>query len=362
MGRAHRIAYRALRPLLFSLDAERAHDLVLSILAGTEYPLIGRAVALERVDDPVEIAGIVFPNRVGLAAGLDKEARCLPALASMGFGFIEVGSVAPRGEAWSEPPRIHRFPQAQALINRVGLHREGLDALCAALARNSRPLDRRAPVPVRLGINLACNSATLAADSLRDYATGLRATLRWADYFTINVSNPNASNRHVPATRPALDQWLAAINRIRTEMGDKSGKTPPVFLKISPDLEASTWSLLCDALYAQRDKIGANALCWGLIVSNTSLRREAVQGLAHAELRGGLSGKPLSGRVNQLVSEIRTHLGKEFPIIGVGGIMSGADARERIEAGADLVQLYTGLIYRGPDLVREVATALRPSP
>jgi dihydroorotate dehydrogenase len=362
MGLAHRLGYRALRPLLFSLDAERAHDWVMSTLERAGGGVLASAIALERIDNPIEIAGIVFPNRVGLAAGLDKEARCLPALASMGFGFIEVGSVAPRGEVWSEPPRIHRFPQEQALINRIGLHRAGVEALCEALARHSWPLDPRASVPVRLGINLACNGSTPAADALHDYATGLRATVRWADYFTINISNPNASNRHVPLARPELDDWLAAVDQIRIELGGETGRTPPVFLKISPDLEASTWSSLCDALCAQRDKISGNPLRWGLIVSNTSVGREAVQGLPHAELRGGLSGAPLRGRVNQLVSEMRAHLGKEFPIIGVGGIMSGADARERIEAGADLVQLYTGLIYRGPDLVREVATALRPSP
>ncbi len=359
MSLAHRLAYRALRPLLFLLDAEQVHDQMLSVLARADHRMIRRLVRLDRVDDPVEVGGLVFPNRVGLAAGLDKEARCLPAFASMGFGFIEVGSVAPQGERWPAPPRIHRLPKAQALINRIGLHQGGIDALCSALVATPWPLDARAAVPVRLGINLACNAATPANQAIDDYAAGLSATLRWADYFTINVSNPNASNQHVPGTRPALDDWLATIDSIRLDLRDQTGRNPPLFLKISPDLDESIWSPLCDALRARRDKIDREALRWGLIVSNTSARREAVRGLPHSQERGGLSGAPLREGVNQLVSQLRARLDRDIPIIGVGGIMSGRDAGDRIAAGADLVQIYTGLIYRGPGLVEEAARALR---
>lgn len=358
MGIAHRLAYRALRPFLFSLDAEHAHDLVLSRLANAS-PLTRRLISQARVDDPVTVAGLSFPNRVGLAAGLDKEARALPALAAMGLGFIEVGSVAPRGEAWSPPPRIHRLPQAQALINRIGLHRGGLEPFCAALAQCSWPLDPRAPVPVRLGVNLACNAATLASDAISDYSSGLHATIAWADYFTINVSNPNASNRHVPDTLPALHPWLQAIDEVRVNLGTQTGRRPPVFLKISPDLSETGVGALCEALRARSDKVNTNRLQWGVIVANTSARRDAVRGLPHTERAGGLSGAPLREPVNRLVAQMRRQLGNDIAIIGTGGILSGNDARERIEAGADLVQVYTGLIYRGPDLVREAATALR---
>ena len=188
------------------------------------------------------------------------------------------------------------------------------------------------------------------------------ATLPWADYFTINVSNPNAPNQPVPQGRDELGCWLAAIDQIRTELGDSTGRTPPVFLKLSPDRDAPAHRALCEALLAQRDKITGEALRWGVIVSNTSMRRAAVQGMPYADLRGGLSGAPLRDRVNRLVSEMRTWLGKEIPIIGVGGVMRGKDALERIDAGADLIQIYTGLIYRGPDLVRDIASALCDRP
>ena len=181
MGLAHRLAYRALRPLLFSLDAERAHDLVMSGLANA-FPFTRRLISLERIDDPVTVAGLSFPNQVGLAAGLDKEARCLTALASLGFGFIEAGSVAPCGEVWAEPPRIHRLPQAQALINRIGLHRDGLEAFCSALSHCPWPLDPRSSVPVRLGVNLACNAATHESEAIGDYSAGLKATMTVASF------------------------------------------------------------------------------------------------------------------------------------------------------------------------------------
>jgi dihydroorotate dehydrogenase len=359
MGLAHQLAYRALRPLLFSLDAERAHDLVLSLLAGNS-SLPRRLVSLDRVDDPVEVAGVVFPNRVGLAAGLDKEARCLPAFAAMGFGFIEVGSVAPQGETWPDPPRIYRLPSAQALINRIGLHPGGLPALCTALERCRWPLDQRTAIPVRLGINLACNVATLATDALRDYAMGLRATIHRADYFTINISNPNASNRHVPVLRPALDEWLTSIDQVRFDLASETGRTPPVFLKLSPDIDEVSCQALCDALRERSDTVGdRHKLRWGVIIANTTARRDSVSGLRHAEERGGLSGSPLRKPANQLVKTMRAQLGRGIAIIGTGGILSGDDARERIAAGADLIQIYTGLIYRGPDLVREAALAVR---
>jgi len=358
MGFAHRIAYRALRPLLFSLDAERAHDLTLSLLASGS-SLVRRLVTLPRVDDPVEVAGVVFPNRVGLAAGLDKEARCLPAFAAMGFGFMEIGSVAPRGEVWSDPPRIRRLTESQALINRIGLHRGGLEALCAELERCRWPIDPRSTRPVRLGVNLACNVATSAGDAIDDYAKGLRATIAWADYFTINVSNPNASNRHVPDTRPALDQWLAAIDQVRIELAGVTGRRPPLFLKISPDIGTQVMQELCAALRARSDTVHHHGFFWGVIAANTSARRDAVLNHPHAQERGGLSGAPLRESVDQLVRQMRRQLGQHIAIIGTGGILSGDDAMARIAAGADLVQIYTGLIYRGPDLVREAAQAVQ---
>jgi dihydroorotate dehydrogenase len=357
MGIALRLGYRLLRPWLFSLDAEAAHDRVLGWLADSD-GLAARISRSARHDAPVEVAGLLFPNRVGLAAGMDKEAQSVAAFAAMGFGFIEVGSVAPEGESWSHPPRIHRLPAAGALINRIGLHRGGLRPFCAALDKLPRPLDSRSPVPVRLGINLACNAATRAEDALGDYAKGCRATVGSADYFTINLSNPNSPNCHVPTDRHALSQWLVAMDEIRAGLRNHAGREPPMFLKLSPDLEQESLEVVAKTVGAHTAARCDIDRRWGLIVANASSRRDLVGNIPSASQAGGLSGAPLRDRVDRMITSLRGMVGTSLPIIGVGGIMSAADARARIHAGADLVQIYTGLIYRGPDLVREIAAGL----
>lgn len=361
MGWLQRFGYRALRPWLFSLDPEVAHDRAIEWLANTKGP-VARIARSARHDAPVEVAGLQFPNRVGLAAGLDKEARSVPAFAAMGFGFVEVGSVAPRGEVWSEPPRVHRLTEARALINRVGLHRGGLEPFCTALRQVARPLDPRSAVPVRLGINIACNGSTHAEQALTDYAIGCRATVGFADYFTINLSNPNATRRHVPTDQSALCEWLVSMDEVRAGLRNYEGREPPMFLKLSPDLEASALTAIAETLGAHAEAWRGTDRHWGLIVANASGRRDGVAGQPCALLPGGLSGAPLRTRVDQMIATLREIVGCSLPIIGVGGIMSAADAMDRIRAGADLVQIYTGLIYKGPDLVREIAMALRAQP
>ena len=361
MGRAHRLAYRLIRPLLFSLDAERVHDWTIALLARASRTdgALRRLLTLERFDDPVELAGIRFPNRIGVAAGLDKEGRCIPALAAMGFGFVEVGSCAPRGETWVPPPRLHRIPEAWALINRIGLHRQGIDALCEALGKVPSNIDPRSASPVRVGVNLACNTDTPAEHALSDYDIGLARAAPYADYFTINVSNPNAANRHVPRTASELQAWMARMDEIRLARALPGRDPVPVFLKISPDLDAGDLAALTQALLENRSTRRGSGLRWGLIASNTSARRDGVGQSPQAALSGGLSGAPLKTRGDSRVRGLREALGPEFPIIAAGGVMSAQDALDRLAAGADLLQIYTGLVYVGPDLVAEIARAVR---
>ncbi|MBZ0177817.1 MAG: quinone-dependent dihydroorotate dehydrogenase [Melioribacteraceae bacterium] len=340
--------YTLARPLLFRMDAEAAHDLTLKLLAATAGTIAERTWACPRVHDPITLAGLTFPNRVGLAAGLDKNARCIDAFAAMGFGFIEVGTVTPKAQPGNPAPRMFRLPQARALINRMGFNNDGLDAFIANV-RRSRV--RAAGAPLILGLNIGKNATTPIEEAVNDYVLGLRGVYPYADYVSVNISSPNTKNLRSLQNDAALDALLGTIARERETLAVAQGRRVPIFLKIAPDLTHEQISAIADALLRH----GMD----GVIATNTTVDRNGVHGLLHAQETGGLSGAPLKQASNAVIHQLRARLGTGFPIIGVGGILSAADAVEKIRAGADVVQLYTGLIYRGPSLVMQVARALR---
>ena len=347
------LPYGLARPLLFGMDPETAHELTLDMLARGQGTPLQCAWAAQRVSDPVTLAGLRFPNRVGLAAGLDKNARAIDALAAMGFGFVEVGTVTPLAQPGNPKPRMFRLPAKNALINRLGFNNEGLDAFVRNVKNSrfhsaSRLPDQRERMI--LGLNIGKNAATPIERATDDYLIGLAGVYPYADYVTVNISSPNTKNLRELQSEAALDALLSALKSRQGELAAEHGRQVPLFLKIAPDLDESQVQAIADAL--RRHGIE------GVIATNTTLSREAVQGLPHADEAGGLSGAPVREASNRVVGQLRTGLGAGLPIIGVGGILSGADAQAKIDAGADVVQIYTGLIYRGPGLVNEVARAL----
>jgi dihydroorotate dehydrogenase len=344
------IPYAFARPFLFGLDPEAAHDLTVNMLACTQHSPLAFAYAGSRVSDPIKLAGLEFPNRVGLAAGLDKNARCIDALAAMGFGFVEVGTVTPLPQAGNPKPRMFRLRSTNALINRLGFNNEGLDAFIANVKKSSSRQQNRGQ-PLILGLNIGKNAATPIERATEDYLTGLAGVYSHADYITINISSPNTSNLRSLQGDAALEALLSAIAKRREDLSATHGKRVPVFVKIAPDLDDAQISSIAETL----TRHGMD----GVIATNTTVSRDAVQGLEFANEAGGLSGAPLLDKSNRVVSRLRQALGKSFPIIGVGGIMSAQDAIGKIAAGADAVQIYTGLVYKGPELVRQCAQAIR---
>ncbi|MEY4710833.1 MAG: hypothetical protein RIS88_283 [Pseudomonadota bacterium] len=344
------LPYALARSVLFRLDAEAAHDLTLQTLARLQGSPLRAAWCTARVEDPVELAGLRFPNRVGLAAGLDKNARCIDAFAAMGFGFVEVGTVTPLGQPGNPKPRMFRLPQANALINRLGFNNEGLDAFIANVRRSAVRREGQ-PSPIVLGLNIGKNAATPIERATDDYLTGLAGVYPHADYVTVNISSPNTRNLRALQSDEALDGLLGALAARREALQAQHGRRVPLFVKIAPDLDEAQVVVIAATL--RRHGVD------GVVATNTTLAREAVQGLAHAQEAGGLSGAPVLQASNRVIRQLRDALGAGFPIIGVGGVLSGADAVSKIEAGADVVQVYTGLIYRGPELVSEAAQALR---
>lgn len=340
------LPYALARALLFRLDPERAHELSMESLARSQGTPLEWAYRDELVEDPITLAGLRFPNRVGLAAGLDKNARCIDGLGAMGFGFVEVGTVTPRPQPGNPRPRLFRLPQANALINRLGFNNDGLDAFVANVRRSS--FRRRGRI---LGLNIGKNAATPIENASSDYLACLDGVYPHADYVTVNISSPNTSNLRSLQGDAALDALLGAIAQRRSQLAQQHGRHVPVFVKIAPDLDEAQVGVIAATL--QRHGMD------GVIATNTTISRDAVRGLPHADETGGLSGAPLFEASNRVIAQLRAALGSAFPIIGVGGIMSGGDAVAKMRAGADLVQVYTGLIYRGPALVGEIARALK---
>ena len=270
----------------------------------------------------------------------------------MGFGFVEVGTVTPLAQPGNPKPRMFRLPKANALINRLGFNNDGLDAFIANVQKAKfRSLAGKGKHPMLLGLNIGKNAATPIENATSDYLIGLRGVYQHADYVTVNISSPNTKNLRALQSDEALDALLGAIATERKVLKKKHGKSVPIFIKIAPDLDAAQIEVIAASLLHHKMD--------GVVATNTTLSREAVKGMTHAEEAGGLSGAPVLQASNQVIRQLRKALGKDFPIIGVGGVMSAADAISKIEAGADVVQIYTGLIYKGPDLVKEAALALQ---
>lgn len=342
--------YALARPFLFGLDAEAAHDLTMASLARTQGTPLALAYCGSRVDDPVELAGLRFPNRLGLAAGLDKNARCIDGLAAMGFGFIEVGTVTPLAQPGNPQPRMFRLPEAHALINRLGFNNDGLAAFVANVQK-SKVRQSDSTTPLILGLNIGKNAATPIENAVDDYLTCLNGVYPHADYVTVNISSPNTKNLRALQSDEALDALLSSIAECREQLARQHGKRVPIFVKIAPDLDAPQIDVIAATL--KRHAMD------GVVATNTTLGREAVTGLRHADEAGGLSGAPVRQASNRVITQLRAALGKGFPIIGVGGVMSGEDAVSKIRAGADVVQIYTGLIYQGPTLVTQAAMSMK---
>jgi len=341
------VPYALTRPFLFGLDAERAHELTLDTIAALQGTPARRLWAQRRIDDPVSIAGLKFPNRIGLAAGLDKNGRCIDGLGDMGFGFIEVGTVTPKAQPGNPKPRIFRLPKARALINRLGFNNEGLDAFLANV-QGSRRFRANGGV---LGLNIGKNASTPIERAADDYLIALDGVYPHADYVTINISSPNTKNLRELQSDEALDALLGALQKRKLALAKRHGRKVPLFVKIAPDLDEQQLRLI--ALTLRRNGID------GVIATNTTIARDAVKGLPNADETGGLSGAPVFEASNRVIARLRSELGSAYPIVGVGGVMSGADAVAKRAAGADLVQIYTGLIYKGPALVADCAHALR---
>nr|WP_295939021.1 quinone-dependent dihydroorotate dehydrogenase [uncultured Acidovorax sp.] len=345
------IPYAITRPFLFGMDAEVAHELTMDMLARGQRTPLQWAWCNETVNDPITLAGLQFPNRVGMAAGLDKNARCIDALGAMGFGFVEVGTVTPKAQPGNPKPRMFRLPEARALINRLGFNNEGLEAFLRNVQQAQFRKQTRQQRPMLLGLNIGKNATTPIENATSDYLICLEGVYPHADYVTINISSPNTQNLRALQSDAALDALLGAIAERREALATQHQRRVPVFVKIAPDLDEAQVAVIAATL--QRHGMD------GVIATNTTISRTAVQGMRHAEETGGLSGAPVLEASNQVIRQLRAALGSGFPIIGVGGILSADDAVSKIRAGADVVQIYTGLIYEGPALVAKAAKAIK---
>ena len=345
------IPYALTRPFLFGMDAEAAHELTMDMLARGQRTPLQWAWCNETVNDPITLAGLQFPNRVGMAAGLDKNARCIDALGAMGFGFVEVGTVTPKAQPGNPKPRMFRLPEARALINRLGFNNEGLEAFLRNVQQAQFRKQIRQRHPMLLGLNIGKNATTPIENATSDYLICLEGVYPHADYVTVNISSPNTQNLRALQSDAALDALLGAIAERREALATQHQRRVPVFVKIAPDLDEAQVAVIAATL--QRHGMD------GVIATNTTISRAAVQGMRHAEETGGLSGAPVLEASNQVIRQLRAALGSGFPIIGVGGILSADDAVSKIRAGADVVQIYTGLIYEGPALVAKAAKAIK---
>jgi dihydroorotate dehydrogenase len=338
------MSYALLRRALFALEPERAHDVALAALDRAGPRLLHRWYGRHVPAAPVRVLGLEFANPVGLAAGLDKNADHVDALGAIGFGSIEVGTVTPRPQDGNPRPRLFRLPAHEALINRLGFNNRGVDHLVARLER------RRYRGIV--GVNIGKNRDTPLERALDDYGHCLERVHAVADYVTVNVSSPNTPGLRSLQSGDALAELLGGLDAQRHSLDAAAGRRVPLVVKIAPDLEPAEIDALADAALAH----GID----GLIATNTRQDRSAVAGEVHADEQGGLSGAPLLGPSTAVLRRLRERAGDRLALIGVGGVLDGAGARAKLDAGADLVQLYTGLIYRGPRIVREaVAGAVR---
>jgi dihydroorotate dehydrogenase len=338
------VLYALARPLLFALDPETAHRLTLS-LADAAHAAGLSGLFSRNLSNPVRAMGLEFPNPVGLAAGLDKHAEHVGALSALGFGFLELGGVTPRPQPGNPRPRLFRVPEARALINRFGLNSVGIDVF----TDNLRQAREKAGAKTIIGVNIGKNKDTPNETAADDYLRCLETLYPHVDYVSLNVSSPNTPGLRDLQDAETLPALLLNIKNKREELRDKHGRNVALALKIAPDLDDSAIRSIADI--ARRERMD------GVIATNTTVARADVEQYPNGVQAGGLSGAPLRERSTRVVRLLAAALGGEIPIIGVGGILSGADAAEKLDAGATLVQIYTGLIYRGPELVSECVSA-----
>lgn len=334
--------YRLARTGFFQLDAEKAHDLAIQNFkrfTGTPIELCYRQQLPFR---PVECMGITFKNPVGLAAGLDKNGECIDAFGAMGFGFVEVGTVTPRPQPGNDKPRLFRVLPAEAIINCMGFNNEGVDVLVENV--------KRANFDGVIGINIGKNKDTPIEEGVNDYLVCMEKVYPYAGYIAVNISSPNTPGLRTLQYGETLNDLLATLKAKQTELAEQHDKYVPLALKIAPDLSDDEIAQICQSLID--NKID------GVIATNTTLDRSYVEGLKHGRETGGLSGRPLASRSTQVIKQLYQALGDQVPIIGVGGIDDYVSAKEKLLAGAKLVQVYSGFIYKGPTLVKDIVTHL----
>ncbi len=338
--------YALIRPCLFSMDPENAHHFTLSSMRMAAAMGIN-ALAPAIISSPRKVMGLTFPNPVGLAAGLDKNGSCIDGLASLGFGFLELGTVTPRPQPGNPKPRMFRLPDAEGLINRMGFNNDGVDVLVKNV-KASRFYREKKGI---LGLNIGKNAVTPIEKAVDDYLICLEKVYPVADYIAINISSPNTKNLRQLQGESELDNLLTQLKAAQNRLSHQYSRYVPLALKIAPDIDDNQIRNIADALI--RHKID------GVIATNTTITRDAVKHLKHGQETGGLSGAPVRDLSTHVIRQLKAELGDTVPIIGVGGILTGEDAKNKIEAGASLVQILTGMIYSGPGLVRECAQALR---
>jgi len=327
---------------MFQLDPEKIHELTISTLKKTGKTPLNFFYKQNIASKPVEVMGIQFPNPVGLAAGLDKNGECINAFAAMGFGFVEVGTVTPRPQPGNDKPRIFRLEQANAIINRMGFNNKGVDYLVNQV--------RKANFNGILGINIGKNKDTPDENAKDDYIYCMRKVYDFASYITVNISSPNTPGLRSLQYGDALHELLSALKTEQANLATQYNNYVPIAVKIAPDLT--------------EDEVNSIAQCLidnnidGVIATNTTLSREGVEGLTHANEQGGLSGQPVKEKSTTVIKLLAKALEGKLPIIGVGGIASASDAKEKFAAGASLIQIYTGFIYRGPSLIKNIVNDL----
>jgi dihydroorotate dehydrogenase len=334
--------YSLIKPLLFQLDAELTHDLTLKALKFAEKSGVLNCYPKAPICAPRQVMGLTFPNAVGLAAGLDKNGAVIDGFSKLGFGFIEVGTVTPRPQPGNPRPRLFRVPEAQGIINRFGFNNLGVDNLIENV--------KAAKYNGVLGINIGKNFDTPNEKAVDDYLICMQSVYAHASYITVNISSPNTKNLRDLQEKEALSSLLSSLKMEQKKLAEKHGKYVPITLKIAPDLTEPQVIEIADLL--MQHKID------GVIATNTTLSRDAVKGMKHAEEAGGLSGAPVKNQSILVIQQLSKQLQGALPIIGVGGILTGADAVEKIAAGASLVQVYSGLIYKGPKLIHDVCRTL----
>lgn len=334
--------YALLRKALFLTDPETAHGLALEGLR-LSYGLGATSLLCKTHDQPVTVMGLQFPNPVGMAAGMDKNGDYIDALGSLGFGFIEIGTTTPRPQPGNPKPRIFRLESANAMINRLGFNNKGVDYLVSRVKRRT--------FKGILGINIGKNFDTPNDRAVDDYLVCLEKVYPYADYITVNISSPNTKGLRELQDAGQLDHLLGTLNRKRNELADASGRRKPMVVKVAPDLEDEQVPVMA--------QIVSNNQFDGLIATNTTISREAVKGQKHADEQGGLSGAPLRNQADHILAQFRQSLGQDAALIGTGGIMTGEDAANKIKLGAQLVQFYTGFVYRGPDLIGDCLKAIK---